>query len=106
MAVSRVVRHKLEGDQTISNDALVLHGMVIGSVTVDAGGYLQLNGTVTRDVAILSGGTAEINGTVRGDVRNEGGQVRVHGVVLGRLHRTAGSTYVHPEAVIKGQHRD
>jgi len=38
---------------------------------------------------------------VVGDVRNEGGQVAVSGMIIGRLTTTAGETSVDPDAVIK-----
>lgn len=90
---------KIEGDLQVESDYL-LRGVVTGSITVGAGGYLELHGMVCRDLNIEPGGIVALHGTIAGDVYNRGGDLEVYGVVVGALHNEGGATVVDPEAVI------
>lgn len=90
---------KITGDLVV-DQALTLHGMVTGTVTVVKGGDLQLYGMVGDDLVVEEGGIAIVHGTVCRDVRNQGGTLKVYGTIQGQLYEAAGTTTVAPSAKI------
>lgn len=92
---------RINGDVQVTED-WILHGTVVGTVTVVEGGYLELHGMVIRDLVIEPGGMATLYGTVAGSVYNRGGELEVYGVVNGALQGDTGATFVDPNAVVSG----
>ena len=97
----RTERGKTEGDIELS-DELVLHGMLVGNLTVTATGVLRLHGMCTGSVFVEPGGRAQLLGMVVKDVVNRGGQVEVTGMVNGTVRDEGGHTLVRPGAVVGG----
>lgn len=87
---------KIEGDVSITKD-FQLNGMITGSVTVETGAHFLLHGTVNKDVIVSNGASAQINGIVNGNVINQGGVVKIQGVVHGTVQ---GEVKISPNAVI------
>lgn len=52
---------------------------------------------VNKDVIVLNGASAQINGTVNGNVINQGGVVRIQGVVRGVVQ---GDAEISPNAIV------
>jgi len=93
------INHKLP--PTVLDNNTTLNGMVVGDLTVVGGVYVMMNGMVTGDLIARQGSSVDVNGTVSGCVVNEGGHVKVQGVV-GRIIDTGSeATVVHPNAVVK-----
>lgn len=91
----------IQRDLLVSSDYL-LRGMVLGSVTVVNGGYLELYGMVSQDLFVERGGIVTLHGLVTGDVYNRGGDLEVYGTINGTLHDEGGVTVIDPGAVIGG----
>jgi cytoskeletal protein CcmA (bactofilin family) len=100
----RTERGQIEGDVYLT-DELVLHGMVVGDLTVAATAVLHLHGMCTGNLVVERGGRAEVPGMVVKDVVNRGGDVDISGMVNGSVREEAGRTFVRPGAVISGQRR-
>jgi cytoskeletal protein CcmA (bactofilin family) len=92
---------KHEGDLALAQD-LELGGMIAGSVIVPPGISLVLRGMITGDLIVQDGGQATIHGMVVGTLHNEGGAVRVFGMVRAVVDSGASTTVIADEAVITG----
>jgi len=92
---------KIKRDLLVSSDYL-LRGMVVGSVTVVNGGYLELQGMVSEDLFIERGGIVTLHGLVKGDVYNRGGDLEVYGTINGALRDEGGVTVIDASALIGG----
>ncbi len=89
------------GDKVISAPFILL-GTVTGTMLVVAGGQLDLRGTCGGPLILLAGAQATVQGTVEGVVVNYRGTLEVFGTVQGTIHRLAGSTTLHPGAIVQG----
>lgn len=70
------------GDMVMDRDGR-LSGMVAGDVVVRSGCDVGISGMVAGDVYVEAGARARISGMVSGRVLNDGGVVRVSGMVGG-----------------------
>lgn len=93
---------KIEGDLRVGEE-FSLFGMVRGSVFVAPQATLHLYGMMCSNLYLEPGSRVEISGMVSGTVVNQGGSLRVFGMVKGGLRHESGETVVHPKAVIKGR---
>lgn len=96
----KLIRGKLEGDTVLTEDT-ELHGMIVGTTTVDGGSTLRLHGTVTGNLILEENSSVEMHGMVNGDVYNKGGHLAVFGTVNGRVVREGGQTSIDAQAVIR-----
>ncbi|MCI0362686.1 MAG: hypothetical protein L0219_02325 [Phycisphaerales bacterium] len=96
-----IERRKIPPDLVVDN-CLDVQGMVSGCIAVRRGGTLHLHGTCGKDLAVEHGGRANVHGTVAGSVLNQGGSVRIYGVVNKDVFTSAGVTHIDPRAVIGG----
>jgi cytoskeletal protein CcmA (bactofilin family) len=99
-AVERIER-KHVGNLSVSSHVEVT-GQVDGDVSVATGGRLFLRGQVTGNVTVKAGGYADVRGQVLGNLTNDGGEVRISGMVIGKLRRRGGSTVVEDGAAVLG----
>lgn len=97
----RVENGAIEGDLVLA-DELRLGGMVTGRITVQAGGVLLLRGMACSDLVLEEGSSVEMRGLVVGNVRNDGGDLVVYGMVNGDVTTTGGRTRIDPGAAIHG----
>lgn len=75
----------IHGDVIVQDGGdLILHGMIVGTLTVGVGGHAHVFGTVQRLVVRDAGG-AVLDGTCTGDVRNVGGDLTIRGTVAGTV---------------------
>jgi len=79
---------------------LALFAPVTRPVIVHNGGHFQLFGPCAASLVVRPGGAAVVYDLVTGDAVNEGGELHVHGKVLGAVRRTAGNTVIHPLASV------
>ncbi|TDO06479.1 uncharacterized protein DUF3887 [Mycobacterium sp. BK086] len=95
----RVKFGKTDGDVRVtSGGKLVLVGMVVGTLTVESGGYANIIGAVDG-LVIEPGARAKLRGLSMGDVTNHGGELTISGAVKGVL-RGRSTTRVMPKARI------
>lgn len=80
---------------------LALYGMALCNIHVLPGGKLSLFGMACDGVTVEAESWAILNGTVTGDVVNNGGDIFISGLVNGRVVQNAGSTVVHPNALVR-----
>ncbi len=100
--MARIERGKLIGYQDVT-DHLELYGQATADVRVHAVGILDLYGQVMGELVIKEGGAARVYGQVCRDIRNEGGNVEISGMVLGSVIRIAGTTKILPGASIDSE---
>lgn len=67
-------------DLLVDRDGVV-SGIVDGSVTVAAGCRVEVSGIVSGDLIVGQGAEVELSGMLSGRVINNGGRVRVTGMV-------------------------
>lgn len=79
--------HGVVGGPLVVVEPVLLHGVVDGDVTVEAGGDLVIRGAVLGDLTVRRG-RASVHGTVTGHVRNEAGEL----LVTGAVHRGISSS--------------
>ena len=72
--------HQIDGPHTLTSD-LEFHGLVTGSLTVPSGLEVRLHGFVTGDLIVEKGAIAFVAGKVDGAVMNQGGRVKIDGMV-------------------------
>lgn len=77
---------------------LLACGYVVGTLTVETGGYAYILGTVDG-LVVQPGGRAHLRGVCTGDVTNHNGDLTISGIVRGALHGRS-STRVMPGAKI------
>jgi cytoskeletal protein CcmA (bactofilin family) len=70
------------GDLIMDGDGSV-SGMIAGDVIVRAGCDVRISGMIAGDVIVEAGATAWISGMVSGRIIDQGGDVRVSGMVRG-----------------------
>jgi len=93
------IKDKVERDMTITQDTK-LRGQVIGALRVlDC--TFEHYGQITGKLIIEAGANVILHGQVKGDVINNGGNLNVYGMVLGRLFRERGDTYIDKDAYVK-----
>ncbi len=97
----KTINDSITGNLIISVDTSI-QGTIKGSVSVGSDCNLILNGTIAKDLIIEENSKAELNGVVSGNVINNGGSLRVYGVIFGDLYKNAGEVYIDSKAVIKG----
>lgn len=90
------------GDLTVSDETVVLQGVVTGDVLVVDGGHLKVLGVVAGKAVVREGGRLVVHGVVRGGVHVEGGDVDITGVVAS-VRYTAGSGGVAVGAMVGGR---
>jgi len=95
----RTINDKIDGDMSIS-DAVTVHGMLAGDITVLSRGELTLYGMCCQQLVIQPGGQAIVHGMVLGRVTNLGGRLEIYGMV-GGVVGLAGETYVAPSALVR-----
>jgi hypothetical protein len=95
----RFINHKIEGDARIEED-MEFSGIVNGNLVVASGATLHLRGIVNGNLALEPSSRVELHGIVNGGVENRGGHLEVWGIVNGGLSRQAGTTIVHPKAIV------
>ncbi|MFA7296254.1 MAG: hypothetical protein WC211_03585 [Dehalococcoidia bacterium] len=91
--VDGVVREDFEVE-----DEVRFGGIVIGSITVRAGGSATLAGVVNGPLTVHEGGSAEVGGVLNGSATNAGGTLRIRGIVNGPVR----GAEVAPGAIING----
>lgn len=87
-------------ENLLITDELCLFGMCTGNITVESGGALYLHGMCTGNIEVGKDGRVVIEGMCTGNILNSGGILEVNGVIRGTLHEVAGTTEVHPKALI------
>ncbi|MET4432642.1 hypothetical protein [Mycolicibacterium sp. 624] len=92
--MTKVITHshlengRVEGDVLVCDGGdLTLTGKITGTLTIGRGGYALVCGTVGKLVVRDAGG-ARLDGTCQGDVRNDGGELKID-----RNAQVNGSTY-------------
>ena len=70
------------GDIVVDYDGRIA-GMVAGDVVIRPGCDVRISGMVAGDVYVEEGARARISGMVSGSVFNDGGAVRVSGMIGG-----------------------
>ena len=95
----KTIESKVEGDVVLHEDT-TLRGMVIGGVAVDPGVHFVLRGMIVGDLTLKDGSKTELHGMVKGNVLNNGGSLKVYGMVIGSIEGT-GQTTVDPRAVVR-----
>lgn len=78
----KTITNKIEGNLLVDGE-VVLRGMVTGDVTVAAGGSLDLFGMVSGNLILCRHSKTVVRGMVCGDLINQGGSVKVLGMVNG-----------------------
>lgn len=96
----RVIENIHKGNLELSGDLEVL-GIVEGTVTVPAGTFLTLKGIVTGNLIVSKNGSATVNGIVNGRVHNDGGNVRIFGIIGSLRDTGTPATVVEANAIIK-----
>ncbi|WP_131807568.1 hypothetical protein [Mycolicibacterium wolinskyi] len=82
---SRTERGTIRGDVYVRDGGdLTLRGMILGTLTVGAGGYAHVHGTVEQ-LVVRDAGRVELDGTCTGDARNLGGELIIRGTVKGSV---------------------
>ncbi len=76
------MRHMHRGDVIMDTDGY-MSGMVAGDVIVKSGCDVRISGMIAGDVIIEAGATAWISGMVSGRIIDQGGNVRMSGMVGG-----------------------
>lgn len=87
--------------QRFSED-IQLNGAVMGSAVIANRSEFILNGVIDGDLHLEEGAKATVNGTVKGNVFNEGGELKIFGMVNGRVVQRRGKLFVSPKAFILG----
>jgi len=100
--IMRVENRKIEGDIKI-NEEVTMNGTINGSAIVLKGGLLVLNGIVNQDLILESDSKAQVFGSVNGNIYNKGGELEIHGTIMGTIHKEAGIIVIYPESNIKGK---
>jgi cytoskeletal protein CcmA (bactofilin family) len=90
---------KLEGSVVFDRDT-ALHGMVVGNLTVGRGVRADIHGVVTGTLVVRPGAIVDVHGKVDGALLNEGGQVRVFGIVESITDMGNTKTWVDPSAIV------
>jgi cytoskeletal protein CcmA (bactofilin family) len=90
---------KIEGSAVFDRDT-ALHGMVVGNLTVESGVRADIHGVVTGTLVIRPGAIVDVHGKVDGAVLNEGGLVRVFGIVESIADVGNTKTWVDPNALV------
>jgi autotransporter passenger strand-loop-strand repeat protein len=72
--------------KTIKDEALIISSSrsesgIISSAIIKRGGLLKLSGISVGDITVEAGGLLEISGQVNGSIINNGGKVKVNGIV-------------------------
>jgi hypothetical protein len=93
---------KMEGSVIFDRDT-ALHGMVVGNFTVESGIRADIHGVVTGTLAIRPGAIVDVHGKVDGGVLNEGGQVRVFGIIESIADMGDTKTWIDPSAVVRSE---
>ncbi|TYS57728.1 hypothetical protein FZC74_14965 [Sutcliffiella horikoshii] len=95
----KVVRDKIERNIMLTEN-LILHGMIVGNVSISEDVEFFLHGTVIGNLTINKKSIVHLHGTVNGDVVNVGGTLKVYGMINGRLFREKGNTFIDEKAHI------
>lgn len=74
--------------------------MVTGNITVQGGARLNLFATVLGNLYLEPGSEVIHYGILKGDAHNNGGFLRIEGVIKGTLYRNAGDTLLSPQCVV------
>lgn len=94
----QIITHKIKGDVTISENTELL-GMIVGNVRV-IDSIFELDGTVVGNLILEENCIVNLHGTVNGHVINQGGDLKVFGVINGTLQEIAGQTWIDTSAII------
>jgi hypothetical protein len=60
----------------------------------------SIHGTVTGIIIITASSETRIYGTINGDLINNGGILKIYGMVIGKVHTLKGETHIDPRAKI------
>lgn len=81
--------------------ATAYRGILNGSITVKENVLFVLYGTVVNNVYLESGSIVEIYGTVSKDIINQGGTLKIHGVINGTVYNLKGELTIDKNALVK-----
>lgn len=89
-------------DDFVLEDDLRLHGKAKGNMTVVKGGNLLLYGICCKQLIVETGGEVHVHGIVMGKAINRGGELSVHGgaKLLRGMTTESGNTNVDESATI------
>jgi hypothetical protein len=96
---------KMEGSVVFDRDT-AFHGMVVGNLTVESGIRADIHGVVTGTLVIRPGAIVDMHGKVDGGVLNEGGQVRVFGIVESIADMGDTKTWLDSSAIVRSEEPD
>lgn len=82
---SRTERGTMRGDVYVGDGGdLTLFGMIVGTLTVGAGGRAHVCGMVDQ-LVVRDAGRVQLDGTCTGNARNLDGELVIRGVVHGSV---------------------
>jgi hypothetical protein len=91
---------KIKGDVFV-DDTLDLHGMIAGNVVAGKGSYLILHGMICETLTLETGSVVVVHGMVCKDIINNGGDLKVFGMVNGIIYNHNGELYLDRQAIVK-----
>jgi Protein of unknown function, DUF583. len=85
-----------------SGSTLELTGIVTGDIQVDADCVAYIKGIVNGSLYVAASANVEVRGTINGTVNNDGGNVRIFGIV-DRVVTIKGDTFLDAGAIIRNK---
>ncbi|MEM5625472.1 hypothetical protein AAHB47_12715 [Bacillus wiedmannii] len=92
-------KEMVERDWMVDEDT-DFQGIATKSIIVDNNVKFKMRGIVSGNLFISKGAEVEIHGTVKGDVGNEGGDLKVYGVIRGSLIIDKGNCFIDKNALV------
>lgn len=99
----KVIENAQVGDLEVSDETVMVAGVVVGDVHALQGALVDVRGRVEGNLVVRSGAAVWLRGSVTGDASNYGGTLNVSGSVGGVVHFEAGLTMYFEGASVGGE---
>ena len=99
-----VLDERFEGSVVvIGPKATQMTGLVKGDLFVRDNSTCEVVGMVTGNLVAERTGKAILKGLVAKDVKSVGGDVEIHGMVIGSVENEGGRIFIGPSSLVRGQ---
>jgi len=99
-----VLDERFEGSVVvIGPKATQMTGLVKGDLFVRDNSTCEVIGMVTGNLVAERTGKAILKGLVAKDVKSVGGDVEIHGMVIGSVENEGGRIFIGPSSLVRGQ---
>jgi hypothetical protein len=99
-----VLDERFEGSVVVIGPrATQMTGLVKGDLFVRDNSTCEVIGMVTGNLVAERTGKAILRGLVAKDVKSVGGDVEIHGMVIGSVENEGGRIFIGPSCLVRGQ---